>query len=263
MKPYQDILYGEDRGVATITINRPRVLNAFNQHTLYEMEDALSTATESASIGVIVVTGSGERAFCSGGDVNWEAEGGLEHVDYKIGRMIIDCPKPVIARVNGLAIGGGNHLQYYCDLTIAADHAIFGQNGPRVGSPASGFIVSHLANIIGHKRAREMWLTCRRYSAAQMLDWGLINAVVPVAELDAEVRTWADQMLALSPTCLMLIKASFRHHMDPILDRDMQDFVVDLAPDYYQRGEQQEGAAAFREKRPPDFSRWRNGRSGQ
>jgi 2-ketocyclohexanecarboxyl-CoA hydrolase len=254
---YKDILYDIEDGVARVTINRPQVLNAFTQDTLDEIEDAIDTAEADRRIGVLVLTGAGERAFCAGGDVNWEAKGGLNGVRYELGRRIVNCSKPVIARVNGYAIGGGNHLQYFCDITAAAEHAVFGQNGPRVGSPASGHIVTHAANIIGHKRAREMWLTCRRYSARQMLDWGLINAVVPYAELDAEVRRFADDMLALSPTCLQLIKASFRQQMEPILALDMNDFVRQLKPDYYETGEQAEGAAAFLEKRKPDFSRWR------
>jgi 2-ketocyclohexanecarboxyl-CoA hydrolase len=255
--PYKDIFYDVEDGVARITINRPRVLNAFTQDTLDEIENAIDAAEADKRVGVLVLTGTGERAFCSGGDVNWEAGGGLDGVRYGLGRRVVNCSKPVIARVNGYAIGGGNHLQYFCDITVAAEHAIFGQNGPRVGSPASGHIVSHSANIIGHKRAREMWLTCRRYSARQMLEWGLINAVVPMSELDAEVRRFADEMLALSPTCLKLIKASFRQHMERELSLEMKDFVLRYEPDYYTTGEQQEGAAAFLEKRKPDFSRWR------
>lgn len=257
MPNFKDILYDVDDLVATITINRPHVLNAFTQDTLYEIEEAFRMAIDSKDVGVIVLTGAGERSFCAGGDVNWEAAGGLDHVDYNLFDIITDCPKPVIARVNGYAIGGGNHLQYACDITIAAEHALFGQNGPRVGSPAAGFIVNHSANILGHKRAREMWMLCRKYTAQQMKDWGMVNSVVPMANLDAEVRKWADEMLSLSPTCLHIVKKSFAYHMKPIRDKDMPDFIKEIKPDYFETGEQQEGATAFKEKRQPDFSSWR------
>ncbi len=257
MTEYTDILYGVKNRVATIAINRPKTLNAFTQHTLYEMEDAIRRAEADRDVGVLVITGTGERAFSSGGDMHWEAEGGVQREDYNLADMIVDCPKPVIARVNGYAIGGGNHLVYFCDITIAAEHAIFGQNGPRVGSPAAGYMVSHLANIVGHKRAREMWLLCRRYTAAEMYAWGLVNAVVPMEKLDEEVDKWAQEMLSLSPTCLKIVKASFRHHMEPVMGLDMFDVIERAAPDYFGTGEQQEGATAFLEKRAPDFGKWR------
>ena len=257
MTDYSDILYRVENQVATVAINRPKTLNAFTQHTLNEMEDAIRRAEADRDVGVLVITGAGERAFSSGGDVNWEAEGGVQREDYNLADMIVDCPKPVIARVNGYAIGGGNHLAYFCDITIAAEHAIFGQNGPRVGSPAAGYMVSHLANIVGHKRAREMWLLCRRYTAAEMYAWGLVNAVVPMEKLDEEVDKWAREMLSLSPTCLKIVKASFRHQMGPVMGLDMFDVIERVAPDYFETGEQQEGAAAFLDKRAPDFSRWR------
>lgn len=259
MPDFQDILYDIDEQVATIMINRPKVLNAWTQITMDEIVAAIKRAAADPMVGVIVLTGVGERAFCVGGDVNWESKGGLEPGEYRfeMAHAIIDCPKPVIARVNGYAIGGGNHLAYFCDLTLAADHAIFGQNGPRVGSPAAGYMVSHAANILGHKRARELWLLCRKYTAAQMLDWGLVNAVVPMAELDDEVRKWADEMLSLSPTCLKVIKASMRQHMASILDQEMLPVVEQIAPGYFETGEQKEGSSAFLEKRKPDFTPWR------
>ncbi|MBZ0325350.1 MAG: enoyl-CoA hydratase/isomerase family protein [Alphaproteobacteria bacterium] len=257
MPDYKDILYSIDNYVATIAINRPKKLNAFNGQTVIEMQDAFERAGNDKKVGVIVFTGVGDRAFSAGGDVEWEAGGGLEDLDFKLNQMICECPKPVIARVSGYAIGGGHHLAYFCDLTIAADHSIFGQNGPRVGSPAGGYIVAHAANVLGHKRARELWMLCRRYTAQQALDWGLANAVVPKEELDAEVRKWADEMLALSPTCLKILKASFRKHMEPIMGVDMSDMIKEVAPNYFQTGEQQEGATAFMEKRAPNFSRWR------
>jgi len=257
MADYTDILYSVDNYVATIAINRPKRLNAFTGHTINEMSAALDAAAADKNVGVIVFTGVGDRAFSAGGDVEWEADGGLEALDFPLDRQIVDCPKPIIARVSGYAIGGGHHLAYFCDLTIAADHSIFGQNGPRVGSPAGGYIVSHSANILGHKRARELWMLCRRYDARQALDWGLANAIVPKEELDAEVRKWADEMLSLSPTCLRILKASFRKHIDPIMDHEMSMLIREVAPNYFETGEQQEGANAFLEKRAPDFSPWR------
>lgn len=252
--PYSDILYSIDNGVATIAINRPARLNAMTGDTVKELEAAVRAAGSDPQVGVVVMTGVGERAFCAGGDVHWEADGGLKDMDSEIDKLLIQCPKPTIARVNGYAIAGGNHLAYFCDLTVAAEHAIFGQNGPRVGSPAAGHMVSHSANILGHKRAREMWMLCRRYTAAQMLDWGLVNAVVPMAKLDAEVRKWADELMAVSPTCLKVLKQSFANAMDW---SEMPDVVNQVAPGYFETGEQAEGAAAFLEKRKPDFSPWR------
>ena len=254
---YKDILFAIKDYVRTITINRPKSLNAFTGDTIAELEDAVLRTYDDNSIGVVVLTGAGDRAFSAGGDVKWEADGGLDAIEWHLGRYVVDCPKPVIARVPGYAIGGGNHLAYVCDFTIAAEHARFGQTGPRVGSPASGYPVAHSANIIGHKRAREMWMLTRQYTAQQMLDWGLINAVVPMKELDAEVGRWCQELLALSPSCLKVLKASFRIHMEPIMGDHMADIVDRVAPNYHQKGEQQEGAAAFLEKRQPDFSPWR------
>lgn len=254
---YTDILYDVADGVATITINRPKRLNAFTAKTVVEIGDAVDRASGDRHAGVIVITGAGERAFSAGGDVEWELDGGLDGYDWHLGAKLVDCPKPVIARVSGYSIGGGNHLAYFCDFTIAAEHSIFGQNGPRVASPAGGYVVAHLAGIIGHKRAREMWMLCRRYTAKQALDWGLVNAVVPQAELDAEVKRWCDELLALSPTVLRTVKASFRHHMSGFMNVNVSDVLRTVSPDYFQTGEQQEGAKAFLEKRKPDFSRWR------
>jgi 2-ketocyclohexanecarboxyl-CoA hydrolase len=254
---YSDILYATADGVATITINRPKRMNAFTGHTLAELADAFERAGADHSVGVVVLTGMGDRAFCAGGDIEWEAEGGLKGHDFMLGRQIVEHAKPVIARVSGYSVGGGNHIAYCCDFTIAADHSIFGQNGPRVGSPAGGYTVAHSASVIGHKRAREMWMLCRRYTAQQALAWGLINAVVPVAELDAEVRRWCDELLSLSPTSLRTVKTSFRLHMESYINHNVSDVVERVNPDYFETGEQQEGARAFLEKRKPDFSRWR------
>jgi len=263
---YEDILYDVKDRIATITINRPKVLNAFTGDTIVEMETALAAAEADSEVGVIVLTGVGERAFCVGGDVNWEKghsegddspESGLKDLDFNFNHQLLKCTKPVICRVNGYAIGAGNHIAYFCDITIAADHAIMGQNGVRVGSPACGYIVSQAANIIGQKRAREMWMLARRYPAQTFMDWGLVNAVVPMADLDAEVKKWADEFLALSPTCLKLLKRSFYYQAEPILAKDMTEVIAEEAPDYFETGEQLEGANAFLEKRKPDFTAFR------
>ena len=257
MAEYKDIFYEIKDQVATLTINRPKSLNAFTGDTILEMQDAIEDASTNPEVGVLVLTGVGERAFCVGGDVKWEADGGLDGLDFKVNRMVVDCPKPVIARINGYSIGAGNHIAYFCDFSIAADHARFGQTGPRVGSPASGHIVQHLAHVVGHKRAREMWMMCRQYTAAEMLDWGLVNAVVPYAELDAEVDRWCQELLALSPSCLRVLKQTFRDDLDPFIDSTVNDVVARVIPNYFNTGEQQEGANAFLEKRAPDSSPWR------
>lgn len=254
---YTDILYSVADSVATIVINRPSRLNAFNGHTIDELRHAIARAEADREVGVIVLTGAGEKAFSAGGDIEWEVDGGLKGHDWKLGEDIVSCLKPVIARVSGYAIGGGHHLHYFCDFTIATEDSVFGQNGPRVASPAGGYVVSHLASIIGHKRAREMWMLCRRYTAAQMLNWGLINAVVPADQLDAEVRKWCDDLLAVSPTALKTIKSSFYDHMRPYMGKNVSDVVAEVAPNFFETGEQQEGGRAFLEKRKPDFSPFR------
>lgn len=259
-RAYKDILYDKRDGVARITINRPKQYNAFTGDTLKEMTLAFEDAATAKGIGVVVLTGTGEKAFCAGGDVNWEKEGGLERQvlePYLMHVTISRCPKPVIARVNGYAVGGGNHLAYYCDFTIAAEHAIFGQNGPRVASPANGPVVSYLAHIIGQKRAREMWMLARRYNAQQALQMGLVNAVVPMDKLDEEVDRWCRELLALSPTCLKILKASFVADFNNVLGQDdaLRRLVVDRR---FWEEEQQEGSRAFLEKRAPDFSRFRD-----
>lgn len=256
---FADILYTKKNHVARISINRPKQMNAFTGDTLKEFTLALEDAGSDNNIGVVVLTGEGERAFCVGGDVNWEKQGGLERQvlePYSLHLTISRCPKPLIARVNGYAIGGGNHLAYYCDFTIAAEHAVFGQNGPRVASPASGPTVNYSARILGHKRAREMWMLCRKYTAAQMLNWGLVNAVVPYAELDGEVDKWCQELLVLSPTCLRVIKASFVDDVEPLFGAGDSLRRHILKPAFYQT-EQQEGARAFLEKRAPDFWKYR------
>jgi len=254
---FTDILYSVTEGVARITINRPESLNSFTGHTMIEMSQAIDLAIADRSVGVLVLTGAGDRAFSSGGDIRWETAGNLQDFDFSLGLQVINCPKPVIARVNGYAIGGGNHLAYCCDLTIASENATFGQNGPRVGSPAGGYFVAHLAGVIGHKRAREMWMLCRRYNAQQALAWGLVNAVVPLDKLDAEVDRWCREILTLSPSVLKMVKASLRKTMEPYLNCNVSDLIREAAPDLLTNGEQAEGRDAFLEKRAPDFSAWR------
>jgi 2-ketocyclohexanecarboxyl-CoA hydrolase len=260
MADFQDILFERRDGVARITINRPHVYNAFRGETLTEMIDAYRAVKTDAEVGVVVLTGTGEKAFCSGGDVHWEAQGSLEGEAMRLVAELYEAMrssyKPTIARVNGYAIGGGNHLAYICDFTIAAEHAIFGQNGPRVASPANGYYVNYLARVVGHKRAREMWMLCRRYTAQQALQWGLVNAVVPMAQFDDEVQRWCDDLLALSPTCLKVLKATFDDEYLQ-LRQQHRDYLTEINPAFFTSGEQMEGANAFLEKRRPDFSRWR------
>jgi 2-ketocyclohexanecarboxyl-CoA hydrolase len=262
---YTDITYRVDEAVAWVEINRPEKLNAFRQLTMKEMIDAVDRASADGDVGVIVLSGVGERAFSAGGDVEIEdevaftsGEESLDELNKQLYRSYWASPKPIIAMVDGYAIGGGNHLAYFCDLTIASSRSIFGQNGPRVASPAEGWQVAQAAAVLGIKRAKEMWMLCRRYSAEQALQWGLINAVVEPEELEAEVRRWADELLALSPTVLHLVKRSFDEWLSPLRGVfDGRKLVDELHPDFFESGEQAEGASAFMEKRAPDFSRWR------
>lgn len=262
---YTDITYKTVDSVAWLEINRPEKLNAFRTHTLLELIDAIERAGEDSGVGVIVLSGVGDRAFSAGGDVSTEDEeaftsgaDSLDETNKRLYAAFWASPKPIIAMVHGYAIGGGNHLAYFADLTIASSTSVFGQNGPRVASPAEGWIVSQAAAVLGIKRAKEMWLLCRRYSAAQALEWGLVNAVVEPGELEAEVRRSADEMLALSPTVLHLIKRSFDDALAPLRavfeDRKILN---EVNPGFFASGEQAEGASAFMEKRTPDFSRWR------
>ncbi|CAN7577349.1 enoyl-CoA hydratase-related protein [Trinickia sp. LjRoot230] len=256
---YDDILYNEHAGVATITINRPAVLNAFRAHTVEEMLHAFQRAGWNRDIGVIVLTGAGPKAFCVGGDhANHDDSGyggrgtiGLP-VD-ELQSVIRDVPKPVIARVNGYAIGGGNVLVTVCDLAIASASAVLGQVGPKVGSVDPGFGTALMARVVGEKRAREVWFLCRRYSAAQALDMGWINAVVPQAELDAEVARWCDEILALSPKALAIAKRSFNADSENI--RAIGALGFEALSLYYGTEESREGTQAFLEKRPARFRR--------
>lgn len=255
---YQDILYDKRDGVATITINRPQVLNAFRAQTVEEMLAAFADAAEDEAVGVVVLTGTGTRAFSSGGD-NASRDGGYGGRGIvgmpieELHSMIRDLRKPVIAKVRGYAIGGGNVLATVCDLTIAAEDAVFGQIGPRVGSVDPGWGTAYLARIVGEKKAREIWFLCRRYSAAEALSMGLVNKVVPTAELDAEVEAWCREILALSPTALAIAKRSFNADSENI--RAIGSSGFEALALYYRTEEAQEGVRAFLEKRRPNFRR--------
>jgi dihydroxynaphthoic acid synthetase len=260
---YDDIVYGVNEGVARITINRPKVLNAMTGDTMKELLRAFQEVERDRSVGVVVLTGAGDRAFCVGGDINWEAKGrdswmaGVSTIKSVYAAMR-SCLKPVIARVSGYAIGGGNHMAYLADFTIAADHSIFGQNGPKVASPAEGWMVSYLVRAVGAKRAREMWMLCRRYTAAQAYEWGLINAVVPLGSLDEEVDRWCSDLLQMSPTVLKVLKRSFDDEWATLrAEQDARNYVAEVNPDFWESGEQAEGASAFLQKRPPQFGEWR------
>jgi naphthoate synthase len=261
-REYQEILYDKAEGIAKITINRPHRRNAFTPLTNDEISDALHDARFDTGIGVIILTGAGTEAFCSGGDQKVRGDAG--YVDDRTGahrlnvldlhRQIRTLPKPVIAMVAGYAIGGGNILTMVCDLTIAADNAIFGQTGPLVGSFDAGYGSSHLARMVGQKKAREIWFLCRQYNAQQALDMGLINTVVPLDRLEEETVTWCREILRMSPTAIRCIKAAMN------ADEDGQAGVMELAGNatslFYMSEEGQEGRNAFLEKRPPDFSKF-------
>lgn len=261
-RDYQEIRYEKLPGVAKITINRPHRRNAFTPLTLDEISDALRDARFDPAVGVVVLTGEGPLAFCSGGDQKIRGEAG--YVDPQTGahrlnvldlhRQIRTCPKPVIAMVAGCCIGGGNILAMVCDLTIAADNAVFGQTGPRVGSFDAGYGSAHLARMVGQKKAREIWFLCRQYTAAQALEMGMVNTVVPLDRLEEETLQWCSEILAMSPMALRCVKAAMN------ADEDGQAGLMELAGNatslFYMSEEGQEGRNAFLEKRPPDFSQF-------
>ncbi|HWP67107.1 MAG TPA: 1,4-dihydroxy-2-naphthoyl-CoA synthase [Candidatus Limnocylindria bacterium] len=254
---YGDILYEAADGIAWITINRPEVLNAFRARTVDELIHAFRTAWADPDVGVVVLTGSGDRAFSTGGDQrDRTAEGygagtGIGLDMHGLHGVIRAIPKPVIAMVNGYAIGGGHVLHVLCDLTIAADTAIFGQVGPKVGSVDPGFGTAYLARLVGEKKAREIWYLCRRYSAAEALEMGLVNTVVPAAELRSETEKWCRELLEKSPTALKLAKQSFNADTEHIAGLTELGFsALEL---YYATPEAQEGRDAFLERRPPRF----------
>jgi 2-ketocyclohexanecarboxyl-CoA hydrolase len=253
---FEDIIYNEERGVATITINRPKVYNAFRAQTCEELIQAFAKAGWNKDIGVVVLTGAGDKAFCTGGD---QSEGyvGRGTIGLPVEEMqsaIRDIPKPVIARVNGFAIGGGNVLVTLCDLAIASDKAMLGQVGPKVGSVDPGFGTALLARVVGDKRAREIWYLCRRYSAQEALAMGLVNAVVPHEQLDDEVAKWCAEIMAMSPTALAIAKRSFNADSENI--RGIGALGMQALALYYETEESQEGGNAFREKRKPEFRKF-------
>jgi naphthoate synthase len=258
---YTDIRYETAEGIAKITIARPEVHNAFRPLTVRELSQAFDVARDDPAIGVLVLTGEGPEAFCSGGDQRIRGDDG--YVDeLGIGRLnVLDlqiqirrCPKPVVAMVAGYAIGGGHVLHLCCDLTIAADNARFGQTGPRVGSFDAGYGINLLAHQIGEKRAKEVWFLCRQYNAETALAWGLVNAVVPLEELEATTVAWCREMLAFSPLSLRLLKAGANAGIDGLAG--VQQLAGDATLLYYMTEEAQEGRDAFTQKRDPDFSRF-------
>ena len=253
---YTDILYTKVDGIATITINRPKAYNAFTANTCEEIISAFKDADFDRSVGVVVLTGAGEKAFCTGGDQGTQdgSYGGRGVIGLPVEEMqsaIRDCNKPVIARVNGFAVGGGNVLVTICDLAIASENAQLGQVGPKVGSVDPGFGTALLARVVGEKKAREIWYLCRRYSAQEALAMGLVNCVVPADQLDAEVKKWCDEILEKSPTALALAKKSF--NVDTEMIRGMGGLAMHALKMYYETAESAEGGNAFREKRKPNF----------
>jgi naphthoate synthase len=260
---YTDIIYehAEGEAIAKITINRPEVRNAFRPRTVQEMLDAFKRAWEDPTVGVVLFTGAGGQAFCSGGDQSVRGQGGYVGEDgvprlnvLELQRLIRLMPKPVIAVVAGYAIGGGHVLHVVCDLTIAAENAIFGQTGPKVGSFDGGYGAGYLARIVGHKKAREIWYLCRQYNAQQALAMGLVNTVVPLERLEDEAVQWAREILDKSPLAIRLLKAAFNADTDGLAG--LQQLAGDATLLYYLSDEAQEGKNAFLEKRKPDFSKF-------
>jgi naphthoate synthase len=259
---HEDIRYELAEGIAKITIDRPEVRNAFRPETLVEISDALERAREDTSVGVIVLTGEGPLAFCSGGDQRVRGDTGYVASGAAVGRFHVTdlhvqirrLPKPVVAMVAGYAIGGGHVLHVVCDLTIAADNARFGQTGPKVGSFDGGFGAGLLANLVGPKKAKEIWFLCRQYGAQEALDMGLVNRIVPLEELEEETVAWCREMLALSPFSLRLLKASFNAAEDGL--SGIQQLAHDANLLFYGSDEAQEGRDAYREKRRPDFAKF-------
>ena len=260
---YVDIIYAKaDEGIAKIVINRPEVRNAFRPETVREMQSAFADARDDADIGVVILTGQGREAFCSGGDQRVRGDGGYLGGDgvprlnvLDLQRQIRTLPKPVVAMVAGYAIGGGHVLHMICDITIAADNARFGQTGPRVGSFDGGYGASYMARIVGQKKAREIWFLCRQYDAHQALDMGLVNRVVPYEQLEAETVQWCREMLANSPIALRCLKAALNADCDG--QAGLQELAGNATLLYYLSAEGQEGRNAFLEKRKPDFRKFK------
>ncbi len=261
IKDYEEILFDYFEGIARITINRPRYRNAFTPDTVKEMIDAMRISRERNDIGVVVITGAGDKAFCSGGDQNVKNIGGYVGKDgvprlnvLDLQKLIRSLPKPVLAMVNGYAIGGGHVLHVVCDLTIASENAIFGQTGPKVGSFDGGFGSSYLARIVGQKKAREIWFLCRQYSAQEALEMGLVNKVVPLENLEDEVVDWCKTIMLRSPLAIRMLKACFNAELDG--QAGLQELAGNATLLYYLTDEAQEGKRAFLEKRLPDFQKY-------
>jgi len=261
VRDYSDIIFEKAEGMGKITINRPEVRNAFRPETLTELIDAFEACREDLEIGVVIFTGAGNLAFCSGGDQRVRGHGGYVGGDgvprlnaLDLQKVIKYLPKPVIAMVAGYAIGGGHVLHLLCDLTIAADNARFGQTGPRVGSFDAGWGATYMARVVGHKKAREIWYLCRQYSAQEALDMGLVNTVVPLERLEEETIQWAKEILEKSPLALRFLKSAFNADTDGLAG--IQELAGNATMLYYMTEEGQEGRNAFLEKRQPDFSRF-------
>ena len=261
LKEYREIKYEFYNGIAKVTINRPEVRNAFTPLTVTEMIDAFTRARDDQNVGVIVLAGEGDMAFCSGGDQKVRGHGGYVGEDevprlnvLDLQRLIRVIPKPVVAMVSGYAIGGGHVLHVVCDLTIAADNARFGQTGPKVGSFDAGYGAGYLARIVGHKKAREIWYLCRQYNADEALEMGLVNTVVPLEELEDETVQWCEEMMQHSPTALRLLKAGMNADTDGLAG--LQQMAGDATLLYYTTDEAKEGREAFKEKRKPDFGQF-------
>ncbi|SIT70912.1 1,4-Dihydroxy-2-naphthoyl-CoA synthase [Ectothiorhodosinus mongolicus] len=259
---FSDILYHKAKGMAKITINRPEVRNAFRPLTVKEMQQALSDARFDENIGVVILTGAGDLAFCSGGDQRvrgdsgYRDDAGVHHLNVlDLQKEIRSCPKPVVAMIAGYAIGGGHVLHLICDLSIAADNARFGQTGPKVGSFDGGFGASYMASVVGQKKAREIWFLCRQYDAQQALDMGLVNTVVPLANLEIETVTWCQQILQHSPIALRMLKSAFNAGLDG--QAGIQELAGNSTMLFYMTEEGQEGRNAYLEKRRPDFGKFK------
>lgn len=261
IRDFEEIILEKWNGIAKITINRPRYRNAFTPRTTCELSQAFGFCKENSEISVILLTGAGDKAFCSGGDMHVKGRGGyigedgIPHLSVlDVQKQIRSLPKPVIAMVNGYAIGGGHVLHVVCDLSIASENAIFGQTGPRVGSFDAGFGASYLARIVGQKKAREIWFLCRQYSAQEALSMGLVNAVVPFDKLEDTSVEWAERIMEHSPLALRMIKAGLNAELDG--QAGIQELAGDATMLYYFLDEAQEGGKAFLEKRKPDFKKY-------
>lgn len=261
IKEYTDILFEQYKGIAKITINRPRVYNAFRPLTNTEMLDAMGICRDRQDIGVVILTGAGDKAFCSGGDQNYKTLGGYKDADgtprlnvLDLQKAIRSIPKPVIAMVNGYSIGGGNVLNTVCDLSIASENARFGQTGPKVGSFDAGFGSSYMALCVGQKKVREIWFLCRQYTAHEAESMGLVNKVVPFDRLEDETVEWCETILQRSPMAIRMIKRALNAELDG--ERGLMEFAGDATLMYYLMEEAQEGKNAFLEKRDPNFDQF-------